>query len=235
MFVPLHDSNRMRFVRVPIVTYALILVTVAIHAVVGSGYVMPENLSRATIYVFGLVPAVFNDVADLPRELQYVPELTGLFTYMLLHADWMHLLGNMLFLWVFGDNVEDAMGHLRFLVFYVLCSVCGGLAFALLGPQASQAPLVGASGAVSGVIAAYLILYPRVRVWVLIMWRIPLPVSAALCLGIWVLFQFWQVMFSSGNDNVAWLAHVGGLAAGAVFVILLKRREVPLFDTNVTG
>lgn len=134
----------------------------------------------------------------------------------------------MLFLWVFGDNVEDAMGHWRFLVFYVLCGICGGLAFALLGPADSQAPLVGASGAISGVVVAYLILYPRVRVWVLLFWRIPLPLNAAWCLGGWVLYQVFQLFFSQAS-NVAWLAHVGGMAAGAVFVILLKRREVPLF------
>src|SRR5262249_37714187 len=146
-----------------------------------------------------------------------------------LHADWMHLIGNMLFLWVFGDNVEDAMGHLRFLLFYVVCGVAGGLAYALLGPQASETPLVGASGAVSGVIAAYLVLYPRVRVWILLFWRIPLPVPALWCLGGWILLQFWQLVFGSGETQVAWLAHVGGLTTGAVLVILLKRREVPLF------
>ncbi len=114
---------------------------------------------------------------------------------MWLHADWMHLLGNMLFLWVFGDNVEDAMGHLRFLVFSLICGIAGGRAYALLGPQASEAPLVGASGAVSGVVAAYLVLYPRVRVWILLFWRLPLPLSALWCLGGWILLQFGSCSF----------------------------------------
>jgi len=105
----------------------------------------------------------------------------------------------------------------------------GGLAFALLGPQASQAPLIGASGAVSGIIAAYLMLYPKVTVWVLIAWRIPIPLTAAWCLGAWIAFQFWQLAFASDTSNVAWLAHIGGLAAGVIFVVILKRGDVPLF------
>jgi membrane associated rhomboid family serine protease len=229
MFVPLFDENPRRRVRWPAVSWSVIAVCVAVHALVGSGYILSEQSVRATAYMFGLVPAVFNDYANLPPELRLLPETAGPLTYMWLHADWMHLLGNMLFLWVFGDNVEDAMGHARYLVFYVLCGVIAGLVFALLGPQASQAPLVGASGAVSGVVAAYLILYPRVNVWVLVLWRVPLRINAIWCLGAWILFQVYQLLTSAAESNVAWLAHIGGLAAGAVLVVLLKRRDVPLF------
>lgn len=228
MFVPLHDHNPVRRIRAPVVTWGLIVVTTLIHLVAGSGYVLPESTFQGTAYIFGLVPAVFNDVAELPRHLRWLPEEVTPATYMFLHAGWMHLLGNMLFLWVFGDNVEDAMGHTRFLIFYLLSGIVGGLAFAWLGPQASEAPLVGASGAVSGVIAAYVLLYPRVTVWVLIAWRIPLPLSARICLGAWIAFQFFQLFFAPPNDAVAWIAHVGGLAAGAILVLVLKRRDVPL-------
>jgi membrane associated rhomboid family serine protease len=228
MFVPLHDTNPTRFVRLPLVTWGIIAGCALVHLVIGSALVFGTETARAAVYVFGLVPAVFNDIVNLPAEWRVLPETAGPLTYMWLHADWMHLLGNMLFLWVFGDNVEDAMGHLRFLVFYLICGIAGGLAYALLGPQASEAPLVGASGAVSGVVAAYLVLYPRVRVWILLFWRLPLPLSALWCLGGWILFQFWQLFFS-GESQVAWLAHIGGLTAGAVLVILLKRRQVPLF------
>jgi membrane associated rhomboid family serine protease len=229
MFVPLHDHNPRRYVGVPFVTWGLIVMTAAMHLVVTSGLVLPADAAHAATFMLGLVPAVFNDHADLPRHWQLVPELVTPATYMFLHADWMHLLGNILFLWVFGDNVEDAMGHWRFLVFYLLCGIVGGLAFALLGPQASQAPLIGASGAVSGIIAAYLMLYPKVTVWVLIAWRIPIPLTAAWCLGAWIAFQFWQLAFASDTSNVAWLAHIGGLAAGVIFVVILKRGDVPLF------
>ena len=229
MFVPLYDSNPTRFVRAPVVTWSIILACVAMHLFVGSALVLGPDVAQAAILTLGLIPAVFNNVVDLPPQLRILPETLGPLTYMWLHADWMHLLGNMLFLWVFGDNVEDAMGHLRFLLFYLICGIAAGLAYALLGPQASQAPLIGASGAVSGVVAAYLVLYPRVRVWILLFWRLPLPLSALWCLGGWVLFQFWQLFFASAESQVAWLAHIGGLAVGAVLVILLKRREVPLF------
>ena len=111
-----------------------------------------------------------------------MPEGYTLLTYMFLHGDIFHLSSNMLFLWVFGDNVEDAMGHIKFLVFYLICGVAGGLAHAFMLP-ASKLPLIGASGAVAGVIAAYLILHPRVLVWVLAFRFIPLRISAAWVLG----------------------------------------------------
>jgi membrane associated rhomboid family serine protease len=227
MFVPLYDTNPRRHVGVPFVTWSLLAATVAIHLIT-AGVGSEEGVTRAA-FRFGLVPAVFNNYLDLPRELQGVPEMATPLTYMFLHADWMHLLGNMLFLWVFGDNVEDAMGHVKFLLFYLVCGIAGGLAFALLGPQTSQAPLVGASGAISGVVAAYLMLYPKVKVWVLLFMRIPLPINAAWCLGFWVALQFFNVVFASESSNVAWLAHVGGLAAGAVLVVVLKRSDTPLF------
>jgi membrane associated rhomboid family serine protease len=101
-----------------------------------------------------------------------LPGAVTLVTYQFLHAGWLHLLSNMAFLWVFGDNVEDAMGHLRFLAFYLLCGVGAALAHGMIDPQ-STIPLVGASGSVAGVIAAYLMLHPKVKVWVLVLWRLP--------------------------------------------------------------
>jgi hypothetical protein len=117
-----------------------------------------------------------------------VPEEATYITYAFLHGDIFHLGGNMLFLWVFGDNVEDALGHLRFLLFYLLCAAAGALMHGLLGPD-SQVPLIGASGAVAGVVAAYLMLHPRVKVWILAFGRIPLRIPAYIALGLWILFQ----------------------------------------------
>ena len=229
MFVPLHDQNPVRRIDLPIVTWSLIAINVAIHLVVMSGFVLPEGAQVAAAYGFGLVPGVFNDRVALPPELRLVPDMLTPFSYMFLHADWFHLAGNMLFLWVFGDNVEDALGHRRFLVFYLFCGALAALAFALLGPVASESPLIGASGAISGVVAAYLVLFPRVKVWVLVMMRIPLRLSAAWCLGGWVLWQLAHLVLFGNADQVAWLAHVGGLAAGVPAVIALKRPDVPLF------
>jgi membrane associated rhomboid family serine protease len=150
---------------------------------------------------------------------------------MFIHGDILHLSGNLLFLWVFGDNVEDALGHVKFLVFYLVCGVAAGLAHAVMQPD-SSIPLIGASGAVAGVIAAYLILHPRVRVWVLVFRFIPVRITAALALGAWILTQIVMLLLPEG-DLVAWWAHVGGLMAGAALVLIMRRRGVRLFDRGL--
>ena len=137
----------------------------------------------------------------------------------------------MLFLWVFGDNVEDALGHVKFLIFYLLCAIAGALFHGLLAPL-SQVPLIGASGAIAGVVAAYLILHPRVKIWILAFGRIPLRIPAYITLVLWILFQF--VMFAvGGEDQVSWACHIGGIVAGAVLVLILRSRDVPLFDREI--
>ena len=140
---------------------------------------------------------------------------------MFLHADWMHLIGNMAFLYVFADNVEDAMGHWRFLFFYLACGVVAGAAHALMS-DGSAAPLIGASGAVAGVLGAYLVLYPRARVWVLIFLRIPLRIPAYWALGGWIVWQLFQVYLSDEQSNVAWWAHIGGFGAGLLLVFIMR-------------
>ena len=147
-----------------------------------------------------------------PLDTLAVPEGYTLLTYMFLHGDIIHLCSNMLFLWVFGDNVEDAMGHLKYLLFYVVCGVLPAAGARLMLPT-SQLPLIGASGAVAGVIAAYLILHPRVLVWVLAFRFIPLHISAAWVLGVWVATQLIMVLVNQ-PDQVAWWAHIGGMVAG---------------------
>ena len=161
-----------------------------------------------------------------------MPERLTLVSYMFLHGDVFHLLGNMLFLWVFGDNVEDAMGHVRFVVFYLACGIFAGLTHAWMMPD-SDMPLIGASGAVAGVIAAYIMLHPRVRVWVLAFRFIPLRISAALALGAWILTQLVMVALPQIGP-VAWWAHIGGLVAGAALILVMRRPGVPLFDKRLT-
>jgi membrane associated rhomboid family serine protease len=132
---------------------------------------------------------------------------------------------------VFGDNVEDAMGHVKFLIFYLACAVAGAALHGYLAPD-SQVPLIGASGAIAGVVAAYLILHPRVKIWILAFGRIPLRVPAYITLALWILFQF--VMFLiGGEDQISWSCHVGGIIAGAALVLVLRSRDVPLFDREI--
>lgn len=228
MFVPLGDDNPLQRIRFQFVTIGLILANVLMFLLQGVAMQAPEMLGS-----FAVVPGeLFAAGAGfIPHQYDAVPvpERLTLLTYMFLHGDWIHLIGNMLFLWVFGDNVEDAMGHARFLVFYLACGVFAGLTHAFMMPESPDA-LIGASGAVSGVVAAYLILHPRVRVWVLALKFIPLRISAALALGLWILFQVLMLFVPQlPGAATAWWAHIGGLIAGAVLIPIMKDRRVPLF------
>lgn len=229
MFIPLHDRNELKHIRMQYVTITLIVIDFVAWLAIGP--VATEDFANAAILGLGYIPAIIFDYADLDPSLVIVPDEFTFVTYSFLHGDFMHLAMNMLFLWVFGDNVEDALGHFRFLVFYLLCAAAGALAHGLLEP-ASEAPLIGASGAISGVVAAYFLLHPKVRVWVLVLFRIPLPLPAAIPLAFWIGQQFFMFLADPGG-GVSWSAHVGGIVAGLVLVVLLRRPGVPLFDRPI--
>jgi len=230
-FIPLSDDNPLRSIQFQWVTIGLIAVNVVVFLL---GNLQGE---RAAIASFALIPSelfevrIFGGAVPFSNQTVQIPEGLTLITYQFLHGDILHLLSNMIFLWVFGDNIEDAVGHLKFLVFYLLCGIIGGLAHAMFLPT-SRLPLIGASGAVAGVIAAYLMLHPRVRVWVLAFRFIPLRISAAWVLGFWVLTQFVMVVIAP-VDQVAWWAHVGGMVAGAILIVFLRRPGVTLFDRGL--
>ena len=235
MFIPLHDTNPLKRIHYQYVTVALIVLNVAIYVIFISGWVYAPNEAEAAS--FAVIPAKLM-TAGMGGETMlatgaYMPERFTLITYMFIHGNWIHLLGNMLFLWVFGDNIEDAMGHLRFIMFYLMCGIFAALFHTWMNPE-SEIPLVGASGAVAGVIAAYLILHPKVKVWVLALWRIPIRITAAWAIGIWIAYQFVSLLFE-GEENVAWWAHIGGLLAGATLILFMRRRGVVLFDRTRGG
>ena len=229
MFIPLHDRNELKHIRVQYVTITLIVINFV--AWLTTGPVATEDFANAAILGLGYIPAIIFEYAALDPSLVIVPDEFTFVTYSFLHGDFMHLAMNMLFLWVFGDNVEDAMGHLRFLIFYLACAATGALCHGLLSTT-SEAPLVGASGAISGVVAAYLMLHPRVRVWVLVFFRVPLPLPAFIPLLLWVGQQFFMLL-ADPYGNVSWGAHVGGIIAGALLVLILRRPGVPLFDRQI--
>jgi membrane associated rhomboid family serine protease len=231
VFIPLHDHNPLRHVVRPYVTWSLIGVTVLCHVLSLSTTLFGGE--EAIVVSFGVIPSVVDGMRRLPAIYQIVPAELTLVTYAFLHGDWWHLLGNMAFLFVFGDNVEDAFGHVRFFVFYIASAIFAALIYVLTHPT-SGLPLVGASGAVAAIIAAYLMLHPNVKLWVLALGRIPLRIPVWVALGIWVLFQFYNVAVQQ-DDGVAWWAHVGGLIAGAVLVLVMRRPGVPLFDRPVAS
>jgi membrane associated rhomboid family serine protease len=159
-----------------------------------------------------------------PPSYDKSPELSAL-TAMFLHGGWLHLLGNMLFLWIFGNNIEDRMGHVRFLLFYLVCGYAAAYGFALLD-AGSKAPLIGASGAIAGVLGAYLVLYPRARVWVLVPFLVflPLRLPAWIVLGLWFVLQAvysWGAGVSDAG-TVAYAAHVAGFVAGMLIAWPLR-------------
>ncbi len=233
LFIPLKDQNPITHIHFQYVTIALIIANIAVYFLFQSGLIYPNSV--AAWASFALVPNEFLPeglIGAMIQGEQYdglpVPEKYTLITHMFLHGSILHLGGNMLFLWVFGDNIEDCMGHFRFLIFYLLCGIAGGLAHTYMLPG-SGAPLIGASGAISGIIGAYLLLHPRVQVWVLVLGRIPLPINAALAIIAWFLFQIYQVVYMT-QAGTAWWAHIGGFVAGIILVIIMKRKEVPLLN-----
>ncbi|MBN9269544.1 MAG: rhomboid family intramembrane serine protease, partial [Mesorhizobium sp.] len=191
MFIPLYDTNRLRHIRLQYVTIGLIVVNALAYLATTVG---GEQFTNAAVLGLGYIPSVVHHTAQLDPRFVVIPESLSYLTYSFLHADIFHLGGNMLFLWVFGDNVEDALGHLRYLIFYLACAVAGAF-FQGLVAWDSQVPLIGASGAIAGVVTAYLILYPRVKVWVLFLARIPLRIPAFIPLLLWIVFQI--VMFAA--------------------------------------
>ena len=228
MFIPLHDANSLKHIKLQYVTFGLIAANVIVFLMTGLG---SEDVAVATAYGLGYIPSVAFDTVELPPNLVLVPEDLTYVTYAFIHADIFHLGGNMLFLWVFGDNVEDALGHVRYLIFYLACAIAGAAFHGFVAPS-SEIPLIGASGAIAGVVAAYLMLHPKVKIWILAFSRIPLLIPAWIALALWILFQF--AMFAmGGEDQISWSCHVGGIIAGALLVLVLRSRNVPLFDAEV--
>ncbi len=225
--IPLHDDNPTTIK--PVVTVGLI-VACALAFLWQLSLGQPAG-SKA-VYSLGMIPAVLFGDRELPPNLMLVPPEATLITSMFLHGGWMHLIGNMLYLWIFGNNIEDAMGHGRFVVFYLVCGVAAALAQASLD-QTSVIPMIGASGAISGVLGAYLVLYPKARVMVLvplwIFWRIfHLPAMAVL--GFWFVLQFINAALAGeGGGGVAWWAHIGGFAVGMALILVFRHKHVPLF------
>ena len=232
LLIPLSDENPLRFVRYQWVTIGIIAINVVVYLLQFSGLLLAAGSSLSVVPAELMSRGIIYGSFREPSDGLAVPEALTLLSYMFLHADVLHLASNMMFLWVFGDNVEDAMGHLKFVVFYLVCGIAGGLAHSLALP-ASKLPLIGASGAVAGVIAAYLILHPRVMVWVLAFRFIPLRISAAWVLGFWVLTQFAMVILNQA-DQVAWWAHIGGMVCGAILILFMRRPGVQLFDRGLT-
>ena len=232
--IPYRDENETQ--HLALVTGAILVLNIASWLFVqGAG----ADLSLArSVCNLGLIPGELTGLVPPGQPFPMGPgavcltdpgrQVSHLITSMFLHGGWMHLIGNMWFLWLFGNNVEDSMGHLRFIAFYLLTGLAAALGQVIADPD-SIVPMVGASGAISGVMGAYLVLYPRVKVYALVpififFTSIALPAWAML--GYWFVIQVVSGLFSSGEmGGVAFWAHIGGFVAGVVLVKLFARRD----------
>ena len=230
MILPLHDDNPTR--TRPVVTIALIVACVLVFIWELSG---GSEGAQRIIYSLGAIPAVLLGHRALPPDLAVMPPIFSVVTSMFLHGGLWHLLGNMLYLWIFGNNVEDAMGHGRFILFYLICGLAAVLAQAVPHPE-STVPMVGASGAISGVLGAYMLLYPHARV------LLGLPLGffivqlgrfrAVWVLAAWFGMQLVMNLFASSDEaqgGVAFRAHIGGFVAGMMLIPFMKHRNVKLW------
>lgn len=224
--IPISDDNP--GISAPIVSWTIIAACVAV-------YIWQLSLGRQeaqAIAALGFVPLSLFQHMPVSSGQPDIPAGVTLFTSMFLHGGILHLGGNMLFLWIFGNNVEDAMGHFKFLAFYLLCGVAAALTLAFMQPG-SPIPMIGASGAISGVLAGYMLLYPRAQVTVVVPLGIifyPLTVGAAWVVGFWFILQLVSAAFSDASQpGVAFWAHVGGFIAGLVLTPILKSAQFPLF------
>ncbi len=224
--LPLKDDNPTQ--RTPFVSYTVLALCVAVFLWQAS---LGPREGQLAVYALGMIPAVVFGDAVLSAQAAMVPPLATLVTSMFLHGGWMHLIGNMLYLWIFADNVEDSMGHSRFIVFYLVCGLAAAFAQAALDPS-SEVPMVGASGAISGVLGAYLLLHPKAHVLVLIplgMFSQLVHLPAGLVLALWFGLQLLQqAMAQGGGGGVAFMAHIGGFVAGMLLIPLFKHPRVPL-------
>jgi membrane associated rhomboid family serine protease len=227
--IPLKDDNPTEIT--PIVTVSLIGLC---SLVFFYQFSLVDRLGQLFVYQYGAIPAVLFGLETLPQDVATIPTSFTLITSMFLHGGLMHLIGNMLYLWIFGNNIEDAMGHSRFILFYILCGIAAAFTHALTDPG-STVPMIGASGAISGVLGAYLLLYPRASVLILIplgFFTRMMYVPAGFVLGLWFLLQLISggASLGRGGGGVAWFAHVGGFVAGMLLIGLFKRRSVRFFN-----
>ena len=234
MVIPLHDDNPTS--TTPYVTVGIMVACVL--AYLFQHLLLSDAGTREAAYAFGAVPAVLTGEKYLPADVAVIPPWATILTSMFMHGGFWHLAGNMLYLWIFGNNLEDAMGHVRYFLFYVLCGVGAVYTFVLLNP-ASEMPMMGASGAISGVLGGYLLLFPRARVLL----GLPLGfiiVGFGRFPAIWVLAAWFVMQLVLGGlsaiqstgesqGGIAFSAHIGGFIAGLVLVAFFKRRNVPLW------
>jgi len=219
--IPYKDDNPVR--TVPFVTFLIIGVNVAVFIL---QYASGES-ARSIVYAYGAIP---RNILSFRSE-QAIPPAVTVFTSMFMHGGLMHIGGNMLYLWIFGNNIEDILGHARFFLFYLFSGVVSAYSYALTAP-ASTIPMIGASGAISGVLGAYILLFPRARVHTIVFLGFfiqVIRVPALIVIGFWAIIQFVSGLLTHAGPNqggIAWFAHMGGFLAGLLTIKLWLPRRI---------
>jgi membrane associated rhomboid family serine protease len=221
MVMPIWDHNPFKWPTPPYVMWSIVIINFAVYFAQVAFW--PDQMDQVA-KIAGLIPAALTGGGVVPGGL---PAPLTLITSMFLHANFMHVFGNMIFLFVFGDDIEEVLGHWRFLVFYLACGLGAALAFVLSDPG-SEVDLIGASGAVAGVISAYLLYRPCFKVTCLL-GLIPLRLRAFWIIGFWAIWQVVEIA-NQESDGVAYWAHIGGLITGAVLFVLMRPAAIKLFQ-----
>lgn len=232
MFLPIGDDIEREAAPFQFLTMLLVFACVAAF---GWEISLPPETAWDRIRPFTMIPAVVFGYEQLPWDMMVMPVEFSLVTSMFMHAGWEHLIGNMIFLWVFGSSIEEATGHVRFPVLYLLCGLAASFGHIMLDPTASV-PTLGASGAISGIMGAYLLVYPfnRIKVLVFAMSFIVVRVPALLWIGGWIVWQCVEIWTAAAAPQpeaaggVAWTAHVAGFVAGMFLIVFLRRPGVKL-------
>ena len=221
--IPLKDDNPTY--STPIITYFIIGICVIVFLLEISS---SNYKSGAIFYSWGVIPASLIHNLQLPDEVYRVPPIITLFTSMFMHGGFMHLIGNMLYMWIFADNIEDGLGKTKFIIFYLLSGVAAALTQVYMNTE-STIPMVGASGTIGGILGAYIVNYPKAKVLVLIplgFFSQIVRVPAIFVLGIWFILQFVSSAFSgSSGGGVAYGAHIGGFVFGAIAILFFNRQS----------
>lgn len=232
MFIPLRDDSPHRVT--PYVNYGIILACVAVFFWQAG---LSNRAGELAVWRFGMIPGtIFGNVLIDPR-VHRLPAVATIFTSMFLHGGLFHLLGNMLYLWIFGANIEASVGHKRYLIFYLLCGFAAAVAQMFSMPS-SEVPMIGASGAISGVLGAYFVLSPRANIkvlLVLIIFFTVINLPAFIVLGFWFIVQLLSQAGADPNEpGVAFMAHIGGFIAGAILVWFFRQRNVRVWAPAVS-
>ena len=222
--IPLKDETPTK--KIPFINIALVIANISIF--IYQNFFAPGGVAPF-YFRLGIIPYEFSHFMDIdPPALVPVP-LTVL-TATFVHGGWIHLFGNMLFLWIFGDNIEDRLGHFKYLIFYLLCGSVASL-FHIFANIHSKVPCIGASGAIAGVLGAYMLLFPKARIKTLMIWFIfiqVMRVPAIILIGYWILIQIlsgFAETGSLGESGVAWFAHIGGFVCGCILIMFRKKKK----------